>query len=205
MRNLDFENLAYCEINGTLIFLDIINDRYFQLADRENRIVVDSLQQSGGADWHQPSWLPKPPDIKYVQRASDSIGEGPFNLAEVARALWVQRRVERRLASSGFASTLRHLSELLNSGSYHRSISSNGVCRTISAFGQSRLIRSAADRCLARSIALAICLAARGFRAEVFIGVKLAPFGAHCWVQAGEEILNDSVEEAMRYKIIVAI
>lgn len=205
MRTLDFDNLAWCQINGTLIFLDIINDRYFQLTEVENRAVIDGLKQSGIAEWHQPTWLPKPQDLKNVQRASARIEDGSFNLAEVARALWVQRRVERRLASIGFASTLRHLSDILARRSCQLPVSSIGACRTISAFDQSRLIRSAADRCLARSIALAICLAARGFRAEVFIGVKLAPFGAHCWVQAGEEILNESVEEALRYKIILAI
>jgi len=77
--------------------------------------------------------------------------------------------------------------------------------RTIRAFEHARLIRSAADRCLPRSIALALGLAARGCRAHVVIGVKLAPFAAHCWAQAGDEVLNDSAEEVQRYTPILVV
>jgi hypothetical protein len=42
-------------------------------------------------------------------------------------------------------------------------------------------------------------------RANVVLGVKQGPFGAHCWVQHGSEILNDSVEEVLRYRPILVI
>lgn len=79
------------------------------------------------------------------------------------------------------------------------------VAQSISAFEHARLLRTAADRCLPRSIALALCLASDGKRTNLVIGVKLAPFGAHCWVQSGDEVLNDSVEEVLRYQPILII
>ena len=79
------------------------------------------------------------------------------------------------------------------------------AARTIRAFEYARLLRTAADRCLPRSIALALCLASDGMRANVVVGVRLAPFGAHCWVQQGGDVLNDSVEEVLCYRPILVI
>jgi len=84
-------------------------------------------------------------------------------------------------------------------------IAGDAAQKTISAFHHSKLVRTAADRCLPRSIALALGLAAHCVRAHVVIGVRIAPFGAHCWVQAGNEILNESVEEVLLYTPILAI
>lgn len=205
MQRFNSNEQAWCQIDGTLIFLDIARDRYCQLADLENHNMLDQLQQSGFAAWHQPACLPRPSAFIEAKRTSDAIGKGAFNLAEVARALWVQRRVERRLKARGFGPTLCHLCQILNSRHTEMPVSADAAQRVISAFDQAGLIRTAADRCLPRSIALAICLASRGVRVQLIIGVKIAPFGAHCWVQAGEEVLNETVEEVLRYYPILAI
>lgn len=205
MHHFDSSDLAWCEIDGTLVFLNIANDRYFQLADADNRMMLDRIERSALGRSHQPSWLPKPSALSSALRTSAAIESGPFSLAEVARAMWVQRRVERRLAARGFASMLTYLSQSLDSRSPVLTGSDEAACRTIAAFEHSRLIRTAADRCLPRSIALALCLAARGVRAHVVIGVAIAPFAAHCWVQAGDEILNESVAEVLRYQPILVI
>ena len=68
-----------------------------------------------------------------------------------------------------------------------------------------RLLRTAADRCLSRSIALALCLARHHCRANVILGVKLAPFAAHCWAQHGDAVLNDELEEVRRYQPILVL
>lgn len=75
----------------------------------------------------------------------------------------------------------------------------------VRAFEQARLLRSTADRCLPRSIALALCLTAKQCRVHVVLGVKLAPFSAHCWVQDGGAVLNDSLEEVQRYSPILVV
>ncbi|HCY01912.1 MAG TPA: lasso peptide biosynthesis B2 protein, partial [Erythrobacter sp.] len=31
------------------------------------------------------------------------------------------------------------------------------------------------------------------------------PFGAHCWVQHGEAVLNDTAEEVLRYTPILVV
>ncbi len=47
--------------------------------------------------------------------------------------------------------------------------------------------------CLLDSIALVRFLAWRGLYAELVFGVTDDPFSAHCWVQSGDLVLNDTV------------
>lgn len=204
MLSLDMKDLAWCEIDGKLVFLDIGKDRYFKLADDQNQVALDRIRRCGLPKWHQPKWLARPSTLA-PQRTSNAIENGRFNLPEVARAMWMQRRVERRLARYGFASVLSDLCKTVNSRSARTDIAGDAAQKTISAFHHSKLVRTAADRCLPRSIALALGLAAHCVRAHVVIGVRIAPFGAHCWVQAGNEILNESVEEVLLYTPILAI
>jgi hypothetical protein len=67
------------------------------------------------------------------------------------------------------------------------------------------VLRTAADRCLPRSIALALRLARDGLAAQLVIGVRTNPFGAHSWAQHEDEVLNDSVEEVLRFTPILIV
>lgn len=205
MPSLDLDNLAYCEIDGTIIFLDVAADRYFCLSEDRNRDVMAKIDHSSSGSWHQPARFPRPSQWIPPKRACPAMHSGPFHMGEVARALWMQRRIERRLASTSLAKVLGDLRDITVARAYSRPITDIAATRVIRAFEQARLLRTAADRCLPRSIALALCLAARGVRVRVVIGVKLAQFGAHCWAQAGDEVLNDSAEEAMRHSPILMI
>lgn len=198
------DDLAYCEIDGRLIFLDIAADRYFRLPDEANVRALAALDRSGLERWRQPSFLPRPCPWMTATRQCQAMAQGDFRIGDVARAVWSQRRVERRLACRSFASLLRELRAAEVRQEDDVAIR-GGAARTICAFEQARLLRSSADRCLPRSIALALALAADGSGAHIVIGVKLAPFAAHCWTQAGDEVLNDSVEEVARYKPMLVV
>lgn len=59
--------------------------------------------------------------------------------------------------------------------------------------------------CLFDSLALIEFLSRyRLFPSWVF-GVKLEPWAAHCWVQAGEYVFNESVEEAASYTPVMVV
>lgn len=198
-------DLAWCDLGGTLIFLDIGRDRYFCLSDTCNRKAFHELEKAGLDRVQQPACWPKPVDWTPPIRTSVAIGSGSFRLPDIARAIWIQRRTERRLISTSFAATLTDLRCLMDTVDRRASRSRRTAAQNIRAFEHARLLRTAADRCLPRSIALALCLASDGERTNLVIGVKLAPFGAHCWVQSGGEVLNDSVEEVLRYQPILII
>lgn len=205
MPSLDRSGLAWCVIDDTAVFLDLAKDRYFRLPDPENtRFIAE--EAAGITDRpHQPPAFPLPHGWTPAARRCPAIDEGPFRLADVARSIWVQRRVERRLAARSLEEVLRDLRDSVSSRSFTASIGSHRVRADIRAFQQARLLRTAADRCLSRSIALALCLARHHCRANVILGVKLAPFAAHCWAQHGDVVLNDELEEVRRYQPILVL
>lgn len=205
MHCIDPDRCAWCEIDGSLIVLDIVADRYFRLTEARSREAIDALGGPGPGSGGQPSGLARPPEWMLPVRQSPAVSEGPFRLSDVAHALWVQRRVERRLAAFPFSQVLFELHQVIAARRARETGSCDAANRIIRAFEHSRLLRSAADRCLPRSIAMALCLAARGVTAQLVIGVKLAPFGAHSWVQWRDEVLNDQVEEVLRYRPILII
>lgn len=117
----------------------------------------------------------------------------------------MQRRVESRLAADGFARVLADLRCLLERRTFVLQELSKAGGATVRAFEHARLLRTAAERCLPRSIALALCLASRGDRSHVVLGVRVSPFGAHSWAQQGDTVLNDSLEEVNRYHPILVV
>ena len=50
-------------------------------------------------------------------------------------------------------------------------------------------------RCLFDSLALLDFLAMRGLAADWVFGVRMSPFSAHCWLQAGDTLLDADIEE----------
>lgn len=198
------DRLAWCECDGRLIFLDVRADRYFQLSSDREMAFRDTLVDAGKHKHHQPSALSLASRWRSPTHASQAIAVGPFNLADTAAAIWWQRRIERRLITGSLYETLLGLRDT------QRKVATGAqaekrVKRTLRAFEHARILRSAAEKCLPRSIALALRLARDGLAAQVVIGVRTNPFGAHCWVQREDEVLNDSVEEVLRFTPILVI
>lgn len=204
---LERPDLAWCLVDDTLIFLDVFEDRYFCLPDERNAALVSEIRAGTVPDrlWRQPEDFPRPADWTFAARTCEAIREGEFDLAETARALWAQRRIERRLATKQLSVVLTEArSALQRIGSRSACLSGRGK-RCARAFEQAKLLRRAEGQCLPRSLALALCLAHRGDRPHLVLGVHLRPFKAHCWVQSGDAVLNDSAEEVLRYRPILII
>lgn len=58
--------------------------------------------------------------------------------------------------------------------------------------------------CLPDSLALHLLLADAGLAATLVIGVRDAPFAAHCWVQAGDCLLTDTIDDVTELTPILA-
>jgi hypothetical protein len=67
------------------------------------------------------------------------------------------------------------------------------------------LAYAARNRCLLDSLTLAEFLASYGIRATCIFGVRANPFEAHCWVQIGSHVVNETPEMARRYAPILSI
>lgn len=67
------------------------------------------------------------------------------------------------------------------------------VIEEAAAFRRVRLYVPVGMRCLVDSVALARFLRRRKRNVHVVFGVAVDPFSAHCWVQAGDIVLNDTL------------
>jgi hypothetical protein len=78
--------------------------------------------------------------------------------------------------------------------------------RATAAFIRLRpLVFGAQDRCLYDSLSLTRFLSYYGQFPTCVLGVQTGPFGAHCWVQEGNVVLNDEPEYVRRFTPIFAV
>lgn len=205
--------LSFCVIEETALFLDLARDRYFRLPEDANAAFIASLvngaafapalQSAGLKQFVSLAPLLAQGSGIVIREAADLRGCG-FSPSLMIRALWEQRAIERRLAKRGLHMVMSELRSVLCSRHPSRPFDADHAA-LVKAFEDAGLVRSAVDRCLPRSIALARLMARSGGACQVIIGVKLRPFAAHCWVQAGHLVLNESAEEAARYTPILML
>jgi hypothetical protein len=196
---------AWCVIDGTVVMLDIVRDRYFRLPEQRNQRFLADIGQPLPEAPVQPRSFPMPPGWLAPATRRDAFDDAPFRLGDVARSLWTQRRAEQRLAARPLHTVLADLRDVWTGLGRADAFLSPQAMREVQAFERARLLRSAAGRCLPRSIALALCLARRRCRAHLVLGVKLAPFAAHSWVQVQDAVLGDELEEVLRYTPILVV
>ena len=76
----------------------------------------------------------------------------------------------------------------------------------VSAFATLRpFFFTAKDACLFDALALSEFLASYAVYPRWVFGVQARPFGAHCWLQLGDIVLNDTAEHVKHYSIIMVV
>ena len=76
----------------------------------------------------------------------------------------------------------------------------------VTAFMHHRVfLFSSKNECLYDSLALLEFLARFGIYADWVFGVQTRPFAAHCWVQHGDIVFNDTVEHVSGYTPIMVV
>lgn len=216
-------NLSYCMIDGHAIFLDIEKDRYFRLegsledaflayanADGGNERYRDALIDHGiltprpTADHCAPQELAPPSQSLVELRARPKRAE----IAAVLEIFSIVWRVRRQLRTRPLKDTLEELTRCREGGRLNMAITESVEARILDAaslFIRSRLYVPIETSCLLDSLALAKYLAGRGMPANIVFGVTDDPFSAHCWVQFGNMVLNDTVGNAMTHTPIRVI
>ena len=206
MSSIDYDWTGWTLAGEEVIFLDLRQDRYFGLSEPENSAFCSAIARGELAEWHLPTCLPKPETWTFPAGSPPASGDNRLDLAGIAAAFWIQRRLERRIRSVPFHQLLtgiRHMAEdRLSGGSTAPGDSIDGI---IADFERARLLRSAANRCVPRSLAFVLRCASHGIRAHAVIGVKSKPFEAHCWAQHGSVVLSDPLEHVMQFKPILVI
>jgi hypothetical protein len=113
--------------------------------------------------------------------------------AKLALRLWRFERVIRRVAARKAASA---------SGPFDLT----RARQLVDVFGRLRVfLFSHRDKCLHDSLALLEFLARYDIFPDWVFGVRARPFVAHCWVQYGDIVFNDTVEHVAGYTPIMVV
>ena len=212
------EGLSYCRIDGHAIFLDIESDRYFRLSDgieaaftafidgsgnseaelaalTKNSILTDLPRESPRIEGNGMGSSMSPPTRSAFELSGPSGSLRLTALLEVSTLVLATRRALRT----------QRLADVMESLAYYRrkhmrkppSLPKNSftplVCDAANSFNRARLYLPVATSCLLDSLSMAKFLARRQIDTSIVFGVTRDPFAAHCWVQVGDTVLNDTV------------
>jgi len=206
------DDLTYCQVDGHLVFLDVESDRYFQLSRALEHAFTAHVRGDATTDVSDLVALnvltehPAAPNAMQpcaMAPAARSIMESSLHTLET-RAIAIPEVFTLVYATKLQLRTRRLKSILLGLDAIRSSRTSDTIlqrgdpdeeryCRAIAAFSSARRYVPARTHCLLDSISLLRFLARRALRATLVFGVIPDPFSAHCWLQAGELVLNDTV------------
>lgn len=211
------DDISYCEVDGRLLFLDIARDRYFQIDRADEQRYLAQLDQltaardgpstlghvqhhvSAHTGTRKPSIAPR---TSALEQPPSAVPLRPTVLLEATWRLLVTRR---RLRTRGLKAVLNEASNVRSRLSAIDQSSSTEASTAALTFRRVRPYVPITTVCLLDSIALLHFLAHRGVPADLVFGVTGAPFSAHCWLQSGEAVLNDTLGNVESYTPIRVI
>lgn len=209
------EDVFMAQADGLMIFLDLGGDRYFALSSEVSarlRSVIDANGEGAEEDivrrLRQARAIAGPqhvgrrfaPTQTHEPRREVEIGRcGRLAAMAAAACRWRAERVLRR----------RHLADIIRRrnqerlGAIEQEPDQEAIVKAACAFAAARALRGARNACLKEALALLYYLGPRARAADWVFAVKGAPFAAHCWIQLGDIVLNDSVENVCAYTPIM--
>ncbi len=114
-------------------------------------------------------------------------------------------RASRQLRDQSFEATIAHVRARKQRANPARPFDSKPARSALSAFDSLRLFYPRPYLCLFDSLALVHFVARFGLYPDWVFGVRAEPFEAHCWVQAGNVVLNDTVERVSAFTPIMSV
>ncbi len=214
--------ISFCNTGGRHIFLDIRVDRYFCLgpaADRGFARLVAGAPLEAADRMHlsalQRQGLLMPVDgcgLSSISAACTSVRRSLLDEMTSPPSLDMLKAAAA-LLHARWSLRLRSLDRLL---SYARSVKADlppfdlardegRLAAIAAAFQKAALLTGALNQCLANSLAISRQARAHGIATDLVLGVKLRPFQAHAWVQAGEVLVSDPVDRVAPFTPILVI
>ena len=197
---------AWTLAGNQIVLLDLAQDRYFRLSGPANASVCAAIARGEVTCWSQPHAFPRPDDWAPAEYEGGAAQPRHFSLPGIAASLWLQRRLERRLQAMPFRQVLLDVRTAADTRVRRgRKAAAHELGHLLDDFEYAKLIRSAANRCVPRSLAIVLRCASVGIRAYAVIGVTSEPFQAHCWAQSETLVLGDSVENVKRFTPLLVV
>jgi len=206
------DDLSFCRVGEQLVFLDVGNDRYFHLPCSMEQALTAYLDGVGCSDADITRLVERKilveqtstvtgsrPDITPAVRSAVEAPPQPrslrvYELMEVFAIVLITRMKLKN-------STLKRTLDGITADRHNQTtvtkplaeLTEQRLCDAAAVFRRARLYVPIEMRCLLDSIAMTRFLLRRGIHAHVVFGIDLDPFSAHCWVQADDLVLNDTV------------
>jgi hypothetical protein len=207
-------HVSFGRVAGDIVVLDVRADRYIRLGPDESAVLeavaagtprsydldlAERLATRGVIAQGEGPCSEAVVAPQVVRSAVETEGSvTPVGLLEVARArayaalslrfCGLSRTISRWRQVRAFAAPVKLT---VSASQRETQIRAAGIAR---GFARSRLFLPAQRRCVPDGLALLACVKRRGIFADLYFGVRLAPFAAHCWVQAGDELLSDPLD-----------
>ena len=213
------ERLSFCLIDGRPFFLDARADRYFRLCNEMEHLFLSLLNDP--SDSHAGRVLVECgvlndaedglPCTAQAELTSFSVLEMPSMEQRHGALLFFEvaaivHQTKRRLNKYGLEPTLRWcVACSANRSSTQDAAVQLDMARWSGAFLKTRKYVATPTRCLLDSLAMMKFLGRRGLYPKLVFGVTGEPFTAHCWLQAGQTLLNDNVGNTRAYTPIKVV
>jgi hypothetical protein len=209
------EGLAFCITGGRSIFLDIEADRYFGLkrdwdhafqalvADGSSGPQLASLVSAGILIEAEAQTKLTVPVIPVASREMVVSARKP-SLRLITKFVFAQFQAAIALRTEALAKIM----DGIDQGTSVRADATGAEPLwepLVAAFFASSPLRPRSGHCLSSSIAFMRVARSLGYKPQLILGVCAAPFSAHCWVQAGDHVLNDRVENIRSFEPIFAL
>lgn len=209
------DGISFCHVDGCLVFLDLQADRYFRLSGRMERAFrcwLEGIEACTGDVQElarrniltqvrdgeaQP--LPQAIDVPTRSLLENHAGLARSSVATALKVFALVAWTQLMLRTCRLESIIQRTISLRDrSATAAPGPASGGPCppRLVEAtqqFMRCRLAVPIETCCLLDSLALLRFLSRRGLPVNLVFGVALDPFAAHCWVQAGSWVLNDTL------------
>jgi len=211
------DEVSYCRVDDYLVFLDIRHDRYFRLSSSLEHAFLAHADGMGasGVDTNRlmdneiltglPPGGDRTTNVSIADPLSSAIEQSiaikELRPSQILEAAIITLSTRWRLRT-------KELREVLGSMRDYRDRYATRIASTKGASTRQDLAETSAifqrarryvpidTSCLLDSVAMVRFLARKGLYSRLILGVACDPFSAHCWVQAGDFVLNDTVGNA---------
>ncbi len=155
-----------------------------------------------------PDGKPVRPEMISAPINDAALGEYRPSSAAVLRQgvnlVFSTARARRTLETRSFQSTVRGVTVRRYRAAGHRHVDLHAEARLVAIFNVWRAYYIHPYLCLFDSLCLLEFLARHAFFPRWVFGVNAEPFQAHCWLQEGSMVLNDTVERVSAYTPIMS-
>lgn len=212
--------LFAADVGGQIVFLNVARNRYLAVAreilapflvqeDERGRFTPAEIERAATAlrqvGWPNAGAQSAPLPLTSHNQATRSLELSPLKPTRLAdpRAAISLLRAAQRLKRQRLAEIVK--SRLAHRSKIGRSSNPTQVIERSLAFAAWRPLASDKDRCLCDSLALSKYLGREGKDVDWVFGVSAPFFLAHCWLQMGDLVLNDSIEHTRQYAPIMIV